>query len=99
MRPNMAIRWKSKARAIDHGNNNRHIQHCMTKSLSFPYWIGINPSRWNDDALMGMKLFSRGRRLFGYILRIAHALHGKAKRLIYRSPVTGDVVIFDHDPF
>jgi hypothetical protein len=32
-------------------------------------------------------------------LKIAHALHGKAKRLIYRSPVTGDVVIFDHDPF
>jgi hypothetical protein len=32
-------------------------------------------------------------------LKIAHALHGKAKRLVYRSPVTGDVVIFDHDPF
>jgi len=31
-------------------------------------------------------------------LKVAHALHGKAKRLIYRSPVTGDVVIFDHDP-
>jgi hypothetical protein len=32
-------------------------------------------------------------------LKIAHALHGKAKRLIYRSPVTGDVMIFDHDPY
>ncbi|MGH8610271.1 MAG: CRISPR-associated protein Csx3 [Gammaproteobacteria bacterium] len=32
-------------------------------------------------------------------LKIAHALHGKAKRLIYRSPVTADVVIFDHDPY
>ncbi len=32
-------------------------------------------------------------------LKIAHGLHGKAKKLIYRSPVTGDVVIFDHDPF
>jgi hypothetical protein len=32
-------------------------------------------------------------------LKVAHALHGKAKRLVYRSPVTGDVVIFDHDPF
>jgi hypothetical protein len=32
-------------------------------------------------------------------LKIAHALHGKARRLIYRSPVTGDVTIFDHDPF
>ncbi len=32
-------------------------------------------------------------------LRIAHALHGKARRLTYRSPVTGDVAIFNHDPF
>jgi hypothetical protein len=31
-------------------------------------------------------------------LKIAHALHGRAKKLIYRSPVTGDVVIFDHSP-
>lgn len=31
-------------------------------------------------------------------LKIAHALHGQARRLIYRSPVTGDVVIFDHSP-
>jgi len=31
-------------------------------------------------------------------LRIAHVLHGKAKKLIYDSPVTGEVVIFDHDP-
>jgi hypothetical protein len=32
-------------------------------------------------------------------LKVAHALHGKAKKLIYRSPVTGDVIIFDHSPF
>jgi hypothetical protein len=31
-------------------------------------------------------------------LKIAHALHGKAKRLTYRSPVTGDILIFDHSP-
>ena len=31
-------------------------------------------------------------------LKIAHALHGKARKLIYKSPVTGDVVIFDHSP-
>ena len=31
-------------------------------------------------------------------LAVAHALHGKAKKLIYRSPVTGDVLIFDHSP-
>lgn len=31
-------------------------------------------------------------------LRLAHALHGKARRLLYRSPVTGDVEVFNHDP-
>ncbi len=31
-------------------------------------------------------------------LKIAHALHGRSRKLIYRSPVTGDVVIFDHSP-
>lgn len=31
-------------------------------------------------------------------LKVAHALHGKARKLLYRLPVTGDVVIFDHDP-
>ncbi|KHE92793.1 MAG: hypothetical protein K8F52_08860 [Candidatus Scalindua rubra] len=31
-------------------------------------------------------------------LKIAHALHGKVRKLIYRSPVTGDVEIFDHNP-
>jgi len=32
-------------------------------------------------------------------LLISHALHGKAKKLIYNSPVTGEMVIYDHDPF
>lgn len=32
-------------------------------------------------------------------LRLAHALHGKVRRLSYRSPVTGDVLVFDHNPF
>ena len=32
-------------------------------------------------------------------LRIAHSLHGTVKRLVYSSPVTGEVLIFDHDPF
>jgi hypothetical protein len=31
-------------------------------------------------------------------LKIAHALHGVARKLIFRSPVAGDVVIFDHNP-
>lgn len=32
-------------------------------------------------------------------LKVAHLLHGRAKKLVYRSPVAGDVTIFDHDPF
>lgn len=31
-------------------------------------------------------------------LKAAHALHGVARRLVYRSPVAGDVEIFDHSP-
>lgn len=27
-----------------------------------------------------------------------HALHGKVSKLLYDSLVTGEVVIFDHDP-
>lgn len=32
-------------------------------------------------------------------LRVAHALHGKAKILYYESPVTGKVEIFNHNPY
>ena len=31
-------------------------------------------------------------------LRLAHALHGQARKLSYDSPVTGPVEIFNHDP-
>jgi len=31
-------------------------------------------------------------------LKIAHALHGKARKLYYDSPASGEVLIFDHDP-
>lgn len=32
-------------------------------------------------------------------LYISHALHGKVRTLRYDSPVTGDIVIYDHSPF
>ena len=32
-------------------------------------------------------------------LQIAHALHGKVMTLKYNSPVTGDIVIYDHSPY
>ena len=31
-------------------------------------------------------------------LRLAHAHHGRARKLFYDSPVTGPVEIFNHDP-
>jgi len=31
-------------------------------------------------------------------LRLAHTLHGIARTLTYDSPVTGPVVVFDHNP-
>lgn len=31
-------------------------------------------------------------------LRLAHTLHGLARSLRYDSPVTGPVVVFDHNP-
>jgi hypothetical protein len=31
-------------------------------------------------------------------LRLAHGLHGRARKLFYDSPVTGPVEIFNHDP-
>ena len=31
-------------------------------------------------------------------LRVAHKLHGIARTLTYDSPVTGPIMVFDHDP-
>lgn len=31
-------------------------------------------------------------------LRLAHTLHGIARSLRYDSPVTGSVIVFDHNP-
>lgn len=47
----------------------------------------------------GNEVILTGKAPVWLYLSIAHALHGKAVKLIYRSPVTGDVVIFDHNPF
>jgi hypothetical protein len=52
-----------------------------------------------EQAGAGSTVVLTGRAPVWLYLKVAHALHGKAKKLIYTSPVTGDVVIFDHDPF
>lgn len=47
----------------------------------------------------GNEIILTGKAPVWLYLSVAHALHGKAKKLTYRSPVTGDVVIFDHNPY
>jgi hypothetical protein len=60
-------------------------------------------SRYVDAALAlaggGNEVVLTGAGPVWLYLKLAHALHGKARRLIYRSPASGDVVIFNHDPF
>lgn len=52
-----------------------------------------------EQAGEGNEVVLTGKAPVWLYLTVAHALHGKAKKLTYRSPVTGYVVIFDHDPF
>jgi CRISPR-associated Csx3 family protein len=52
-----------------------------------------------EQAGAGNDVVLTGRGPVWLYLVLAHALHGKAKRLHYRSPVTGDVLVFNHDPF
>lgn len=47
----------------------------------------------------GNEIILTGQGPIWLYLKLAHTLHGKALKLIYRSPVTGDVTIFDHSPF
>ena len=52
-----------------------------------------------DIAGEGNDVILTGQAPIWLYLCAAHALHGKAKKLVYNSPVTGNVVIFDHDPY
>lgn len=52
-----------------------------------------------EQAGEGNDVVLTGKAPVWLYLAVAHTLHGKAKKLVYHSPVTGDVVIFDHDPF
>lgn len=47
----------------------------------------------------GSDVILTGQAPIWLYLKIAHSLHGKARKLIYSSPVTGKLVIFDHSPF
>ena len=57
-----------------------------------PHYI----ERAKELAGEGNEVVLTGQAPIWMYLAIAHALHGKARRLLYTSPVTGEVSIFDH---
>lgn len=48
---------------------------------------------------VGNQVVLTGQGPIWLYLRLAHTLHGKAVKLSYDSPVTGEVLIFDHSPY
>lgn len=54
--------------------------------------------RVNDLVPPGEIVTLTGNAPVWLYLRLAHALHGRARKLFYDSPVTGPVQIFNHDP-
>ena len=52
-----------------------------------------------DLAGEGKEVVLTGQGPIWLYLKVAHALHGKVASLIYDSPVTGEVVVFNHSPF
>jgi hypothetical protein len=57
-----------------------------------PHYI----ERAKELAGEGNEVVLTGQAPIWMYLAIAHALHGRARRLLYTSPVTGEVCIFDH---
>ena len=47
----------------------------------------------------GQEVTITGQAPVWLYLKIAHSLHGKVKKLFYSSPVTGEIEIFNHNPF
>lgn len=52
-----------------------------------------------DLAGEGNDIILTGKAPVWLYLKIAHALHGKARKLIYRSGQGDEYLIFDHNPF
>jgi len=67
----------------------------IAKLAELPAYIGAALAMAGE----GKEVVLTGAGPVWLYLKLAHALHGKARRLVYRSPAAGDVVIFDHDPF
>ena len=52
-----------------------------------------------EIAGLGQDVVLTGQAPVWLYLAVAHALHGVARSLHYKSPVTGRIVVFDHNPF
>lgn len=52
--------------------------------------------RAKEMAGEGNEVVLTGQAPIWLYLSVAHAIHGKARRLLYSSPTTGEVLIFDH---
>lgn len=46
----------------------------------------------------GNEVILTGAASVWFYLKVAHVLYGKDRKLIYRSSVIGELVIFDHSP-
>jgi len=55
-------------------------------------------ARVRELAPAGADVTLTGNAPIWLYLRLAHALHGRARRLYYDSPVSALVEIFNHDP-
>ena len=56
-------------------------------------------SRVLELAGEGNEITVTGRAPVWLYLAAAHTLHGKAGKLTYSSPASGEVIIFEHTPF
>jgi len=66
----------------------------IAKLASLPDYVQIVKAK----ADQGQDVTLTGPGPVWLYLAVAHALHGLARSLRYDSPVTGPVVIFDHNP-
>ena len=75
--------------------NLKEIYGEIAKISKLPEYI----SKTFELAGEGNEVVLTGQAPVWLYLAISHALHGKAIKLIYSSPVTGELVIFDHSPY
>jgi len=60
--------------------------------------VGRYVEEAKKEAGLGNEVVLTGAAPVWMYLVVAHSLHGVATKLIYTSPVTGEVVVFDHNP-